>query len=164
MTQSFHYRSCFHRLGFVDFSTVPITQSFHTRSCFHRLCSMPVCCKKSKTMGRQERWFVDFCTGPMTQRFHTRSCFHRLGFVDLSTVPMTQRFHTRSCIHRQCSMHVCCKIRRLWVNMGGGLLNLVTFPWPKVFILGLVYTAYVPCTYAVKHVNFGSTGAMVCRF
>ena len=45
MTQSFHTRSCFHRLGFVDFSIVPMTQSFHSRSLFQRLCSMEVCCK-----------------------------------------------------------------------------------------------------------------------
>jgi len=29
---------------------------------------------------------------------------------------------------------------------------------------GVVFTGYVQCTYAVKYVNFESTGAMVCGF
>ena len=73
-------------------------------------------------------------------------------------------FHTRSCFHRQRSMHVCCKIRQLWVDRSDGLWIFVPVPWPKVFILVLVFTAYVPCTFAVKYVNFGFTGAMVCGF
>ena len=53
--------------------------------------------------------------------------------------------HTKSCFHRLCSMHVCYKIRQLWVDRGDGLWILVSFPWPKNLILGLVFTAYVPC-------------------
>ena len=168
MTQSFHTRSCFQRIGFVDFSTVPMTQSFHTRSCFHCLCSMHVFCKIrqlwvnsgdglwilvpltwTKIFILQWWWFEDF---------------QWWWFVDFSTYSMTQSFHTRSCFHRLCSMHVCCKKRQVWVDRGDGLWILVPFTWTKIFILSLVFTAFDPCTYAVKYVNFGSTGAMGCGF
>ena len=163
----------------MDFSTVPMTQSFHTRSCFHRLCSMHVCCKKRHFLGRRGRWFVDFSTVHMTQSFHTRSCFHRLcsmqvcskkrqlwvdsgdGLWILVPFPWPKNFILGLVITAYIP---CCKKPQLWVDRGDGLWILVPFPWPKVFILGLVFTAYVPCTYAVKNKNFGSTGAMVCGF
>jgi len=85
-------------------------------------------------------------------------------FVDKSTIFMTQSFHTRSCFHRFCFIHVCCKIHHIWVDRGHVLWILVPFLWPKVFILGLVFTAFVSCMYAVKFVIFGSTGAMFCEF
>ena len=39
------------------------------------------------------------------------------------------------------------------------MLLSVPFPWPTVVILDLVFTVYVPCTYALKYVKFGSTEA-----
>ena len=125
---------------YVDFGTVPMTQSSHTRSCFHRVCFINVSCRKS-TLGRQLPCYVDFSTVPMTQSCHTRSCFYRVCFINVS-----------------------CKKRQLWVDSCRVMLILVPFPWPKCLILSHVFIVYVPSTYAIRNVNFGSTVAVLCWF